>query len=701
MKKTTIFFMLFFLFLAINITAVKECPNLPGNLSEIAKNKKQIIFRAGTVVIKYDLGKGRASVHSGKKELFREMAPVFKSNGTLYKVTDYSSRSVTKQKISDCHGEGVCFEVKHARAGLPSLLQRFYLYPSLAYFFTETELISPENITVNYMAPFHTIVSGDMADKMKSRMLFVPFDNDKWVQFNVRPVSDMLSYEATALFDTTNRNGLIIGSVEHCNWKTGIKTCFGENKLSAKNNNISSVENELFTLTCFGGVSSELTRDALPHGALRGKRIKSPRIMVGMFSDWREGMEEYAKANARITPSPVWKQGIPFGWNSWGSIQTKINLQNASEVSDFIKDKLQQNHFSNDQTVYIGLDSYWDNFSDIQLKEFVDHCRRNGQKAGIYWAPFADWARNPLRMVEGTQTPYKEVYLYANGNPQDLDGAYAVDPTHPAVKERINQYINRFKTAGFEYIKIDFLTHGALEADAHFDSSVTTGIQAYNEGLRYLNQALDGKFYITMAISPLFPSQYAHSRRIACDAFASITDTEYTLNGLSYGWWLGCAYLYNDPDHLVLLNKAETEGENRARITSGVITGLFMDGDNLSHSGGEQAKERALKFLTVPAVNDIARLGRSFRPVYGYKPSAEKHSEQVFMLKHGNSVYVAVFNFTDKEEKYPVPLTDLGIYGNKRYLATELWSGNTTIQQKTLESTVKGKDVQLWKIDIR
>lgn len=45
-------------------------------------------------------------------------------------------------------------------------------------------------------------------------------------------------------------------------------------------------------------------------------------------------------------------------------------------------------------------------------------------------------------------------------------------------------------------------------------------------------------------------------------------DTEYTLNALSYGWWQDKVYQFNDPDHIVL--RDATDGENRARVTSGL-----------------------------------------------------------------------------------------------------------------------------------
>lgn len=96
----------------------------------------------------------------------------------------------------------------------------------------------------------------------------------------------------------------------------------------------------------------------------------------------------------------------------------------------------------------------------------MDRCKANGQIAGVYWTPFTDWAKNPEREIkEIPGYKYKDVYLYANGKPQELDGAYAVDPTHPAIEAMMKRTSELFHRAGFEYVKMDFMTHGAMEAD--------------------------------------------------------------------------------------------------------------------------------------------------------------------------------------------------------------------------------------------
>jgi alpha-galactosidase len=140
-------------------------------------------------------------------------------------------------------------------------------------------------------------------------------------------------------------------------------------------------------------VTSAKTRDVLPHGEVVGETIRSPRIFLGVFSDWRDGMETYAQANASLAPRRPWPGGTPFGWNSWGKMQFKLNYQKAVEVSDFFARELQPRGFQDDGVVYIGLDSGWNAMTDEQLKEFVNHCHANHQEAGIYLTP-ASKARN-------------------------------------------------------------------------------------------------------------------------------------------------------------------------------------------------------------------------------------------------------------------------------------------------------------------
>lgn len=69
-----------------------------------------------------------------------------------------------------------------------------------------------------------------------------------------------------------------------------------------------------------------------------------------------------------------------------------------------------------------------------------------------------------------------------------------------------------------------------------------------------------------------------------------------------------------DGDMLVVGNNSI--GENRAWVTSAVITGLYIGGDDCCEGGSKEGKERGKKFLANPEVDAVAQ-GESFRPLEG------------------------------------------------------------------------------------
>ncbi|WP_080903591.1 alpha-galactosidase [Parabacteroides sp. Marseille-P3160] len=638
-------------------------------------------IRSGNWKINYDPESKGVHIEKEGKRIYENVYASYKLSGKLITTRDYTNKEVERETVEDLFGKGSVLRLTFKGAGLPTLIQSFYVYPGKDYILTDFTLEDQMEISSNYMAPVTIDRMSPVLEKGDNRALFIPFDNDKWIRYQSHPLTfdKLTSYEATAIFNNQTRKGLVIGSVEHDSWKTAIDIGKSDHSNPA-------------TLVCYGGAADTLTRDVKPHGALKGTRIKSPKILLGYFDDWRIGLETYAKANATIAPPKTWEKGIPFGWNSWGVLQFNLTYGKALEVSDFFKNKLQNNHFADsDNTVMIGLDSGWNRFTEEELKSFVDHCKANGQKAGIYWTPFTDWGKNPERVIsDAPDYQFKDVYLYANEQPQELDGAYAIDPTHPAIEQQMKKISDLFHRAGFEYVKMDFMTHGAMEADKWYRPEIQTGIQAYNYGMKLLDKYF-GDMYINLSISPVFPAHYAQSRRIACDAWNKIKDTEYTMNASSYGWWQNYVYKYNDADHIVL--QQATEGENRARITSSIITGIFITGDDFSAGGSQEGKEKAEKFLTNPEINAVAT-GRAFRPVEG---NGEFSESQFVRQEEDGTFYFALFNYSEQEVKTTISLDRIGLDAKKEYQMKELWSGKNVPVKESFDIAIPAKDVLLFK----
>lgn len=669
---------------------------------DISYGKWQITFDESSKTVTY--------VYQDLTLLKKVFVQAVNANGEELKSNDYPNATLKKESISDVFGDGEKYTyIYSGLSGKESLEQVFYFYPSQDYLLTEAFLVSDQQSSCNWIAPIMTKTSSTfLPAEGDNRLLYVPFDNDSFRGYSANPWGiSSTSCEVTAIYDVISRQGLCLGSIEHDNWKTGIN--YG-----------SSSTNRLRSLEVFGGLVDANTNDVRPekgpaiyhHGSLKGKRIKSPKILVGYFNDWRKGLETIGEATALVTPPLSWQKGTIFAWQSWGGMAEKVNYEGAIDVSDYFKSTLQPQNFHNENgKVYMVLDSYWDNFSEQQLKDFVKHCETNGQIPGIYWTPFSFWGSATDDWdVEGTNGKYKysDIIITAGGERRKIE-SYALDPTHPGTLARIDYQVKRFKDWGFKYVKIDFINNGTLEADKFYNPDITTGIQAYNYGMQYFVDACGEDMFIDLSIAPIFPSQYGHARRISCDAWGTIDNSQYMLNSLTFGWWLDRVYSYNDPDHLVF--KDCSEGANRIRLTTGAMTGTMLLGDNFSLKGSfpgtQTLRTQAEKVATNADINAVAQLGRSFSPVEGNMSVNFSHFDnnygvdKIYMLDTKNAFYLVVFNYdTSKAATETVSLSRLGLNEADVKHITELWTGESiNLDDGNLKCTVPAGDVRLYRLE--
>ena len=639
-------------------------PRQWGNLLEMTN---------ANVRLEYDLSTGRANFYWQNS---LKITGFYSGVGldTYITGTIYSTRTwtVTNNEV----------DITLTGSGLPTMKQVFILEQDNS-FLTRVDVVG-DRLQSRWMGPVVVDTAGcvDIGSSSDNRALIVPFDNDSFTfSYNAMPINNTNgSYEVSAFYDNTTRNGLVVGSVTHDQWKTGVYFQGSHNKLDVMN--------------VYGGVTSSDTRDVLAHGLVAGDIISSPTVFVGFGADWRIVMEAYADANAAVVARLPWNGGVPFGWNSWYAYTTGVNYSNATAASSFIRNNLQTNNFNDCGVVYINLDSYWSNLSDAQLLQFANYCHSNGQKAGIYWTPFVYWgtaSQGSNSWMTGASYRWKDAYLRTpDGSVQTNDSGIAIDPTHPGTRQMINYYISYFKSHGFDYLKLDFLSHGAMEG-VHYDTNITTGIQAYNQGMQYLVQQNNGRMFLNESIAPIFPYQYAHSRRIACDTSTAISDTQFELASVSYGWWIsGRLYEYSDPD--IMKFSGGTENENRSRLISCAISGtVFLNGDDLASAAGQNL---ARTCLTNAAINEVARTGRGFRPVEGNTGTS---ATDVFVRQNGSTWHVAVFNYSASTVIKSLNLARLGLTGS--YTAVDLWSGAVSaVSGNTWYVSLGAKQARLFRL---
>jgi len=594
--------------------------------------------------------------------------------------TGYSNVAYTSENFTDNIGSGTKHTFTLTGGFNTDMQQIFYTYSGRDYVAVQVAL-SGAGSNCYSMSPLTSYNVSPNLGGGETRALFVPYDNDAWIEYNAINLgsADFTGSEVTNIYSNDSRHSLVIGSVDNSRWKTGINV-LGAGSTSA------------YVSVVNGYTNNNLTRDGRGHGWVNIglDYCDSSKVLITANDDWRTAFDTYGEVNALSQPKYIhdWTAAKPMGWNSWGVIQSNINLVKAKAVADFFQNDVPTFRNENN-TLYLDLDSYWDNMTDAQLTEFATYCTARGMKPGIYWAPFVDWGMS-ARTVEGSSYNYSQTWTRINDATFTLDGSFAMDPTHPATQARITHFVNRFINAGFKMIKFDFLTHASLEADSYYDWQIHTGMEAYHQGMKFLIDAVGDDMLIEAAISPnMATGPYAHMRRIACDAYGDIEKTKYTLNSTTYGWWQNKMYNFMDADHVVFGNYSE--GVNRARYTSSIVTGTITMGDDYSAAGPWVARSQSL--LQNPEILAIAQPDMQFKPADGNTGTS---ASKIFYTTRNNITYAAVFNYSDISADMNIDLARLGLTGS--YIATELYSGTATTGSGSLSFTLPASDAHIYKI---
>ncbi|SEG57464.1 hypothetical protein SAMN05421819_3639 [Bryocella elongata] len=653
--------------------AVTACiaPATAASQSEVRLPQADIAIHNDLLSIRYDRRAGSMDViwRNGQKLLGLTSAAQLE-DGRAISTSMYTAHELEKlQTLSNSPG-GHEYTIRSTAAGLPTILQHIWIRDGRPEIAIDAELVAQTG-TVGTRHFDAVVVHGQdsvlIEGSKQVRVLHVPFDNDMWFRFNsvdvasLGPRETFTSEEVTAIYDNESRHALILGSVTHNVWKTAIEAHATDGRIS--------------DLDIYGGISSPTgvrtdTHDTVPHGIVRGVHVVSPRIFIGSFSDWRDGLEAYGAANAAIHPPLKWVAGAPTGWNSWAAYGDKIDDKRYLGSAAFLRDKLVPLGFGNHKVVYINLDAFWSKLDAVQLSDAVATIKAmhgpDGTRfePGIYWTPFAYWSDDLDAYVEGTNMKYRyrDILLKAPDGSvlPKVDGGLAIDPSHPGAKARASYFLQQFQKLGFQYLKIDFLSHGALEG-VHYDPAIQTGIEAYNMGMQQVIDETGNRMFLSLSIAPLFPSGYGHARRLSCDTKGHMSggdqSTEYMLNSLTYGWWTSKSLYITDPDHVVLGEKADLGArsvvEGKSRLLSAIISGgMMLDSSPLADDA--QARQLAEAVYSNRSWLSVAAEGKTFRPVEG--DTGDK-ATAVFVCPSDHGAYLAVFNYDEKEQRtFAIPV---------------------------------------------
>ncbi len=309
--------------------------------------------------------------------------------------------------------------------------------------------------------------------------------------------------------------------------------------------------------------------------ASRAGRALSP-VCLYAGTSLSELMNVYALDTASHLKPCAGFDRPPSGWCSWyhyygsddaGDVRRNMQAIAASPL----KDRLQ----------VIQIDDGWNragrdaprNWGDWLpggkypdgMKALVDEIHAAGFRAGLWLAPFSVdpdsrlYRDHPEWLVQATGPCGELDPLAAHG------GVFGLDLTHPDVQQFIRSTFRRvFAEWNVDYIKIDFLTHGAI-AGRRFDRS-KTGIEAFRIGMQIIREEAGPDRFILNCGSPIAASiGLCDGMRIGMDVggrwFAPMNLKEWRFgnccikgaaNSTIWRQWMHGVWWHNDPDCIVL-----------------------------------------------------------------------------------------------------------------------------------------------------
>ncbi|MDF2474772.1 MAG: hypothetical protein K0S24_255 [Sphingobacterium sp.] len=592
---------------------------------------------------------------------------------------------ISQQAISNSWGSGRRLIFTHSDSDGLSLRQIFEVYQGKQHMQVSLEVSKNGQILeTRNISPLCTMSSSggkSIFSWAKPMLVDLPFDNDNWGKLlpqiwpSNEKVLDGVSHELTMIYDAETYKGLVVGSLEHDFWKTGIRYLTGEDEGELDNfivfGGAARPDNPLLPAN-FGG--NDGTHDVMPHGTMLAKELRSPLIFIESSNDFRVSNINFGKAEVQLNGSLQWKGNAPMYWNSF-SVEGVLGHegvmmpQGVYQTIDFIKGMDQWNK---EGRPVISIDSYDQGiYSTEVLKKIGDYARNAGQEIGFYCSPFSLWTwSNNIEnaLLPGTKVPLREVILRDDKNRpipfKDGEwGAYPMDPTHPATRMSMINQIEKAHTIGAKFIKIDFLTAGSLEAVKWYDPKVRSGMQAYNYGMKLFKHLADSimgnDVFISMAISPMFPHQYAHTRFVSTDVHSHLRDSQpgfahygstaaSMITASHMGWVQGTLWPYTNMDNLVMRKFQKhpdlNENEVKARLISLITMGSIL-GDGSDYRD-QLSSERAKKYLNNSAVTNFFAAPKAFMPL---KLSVgESMDQQLSFYLKDKDLLVSAFNFDEE-----------------------------------------------------
>ncbi|MGQ0605140.1 MAG: alpha-galactosidase [Anaerolineales bacterium] len=382
----------------------------------------------------------------------------------------------------------------------------------------------------------------------------------------------------------------------------------------------------------------------------------------------------------------------PVGWCSWYHYYdrvTETDIVNNLSAMTRARERLPLDFVQVDDGFQAQVGDWFEAKPTFPrgLRWLAQQIRAHGHTPGLWLAPYI--VRSDARLSEAQP----EWFLCDERGDRVSAGfnwvrwCYALDPTHPGVREHTHQLIETaVNDWGFPYLKLDFLYAAALEGQ-RYDPSLTRA-QAMRLALQDIRDAAGPETFLLGCGCPLGPAiGLVDGMRISTDVapnwhpeffspmlnrwletelgFVSARNAVQNIISrapLHRRWWL------NDPDCLLVRDEATKLTEAEVRCLATVIAlsgGMFLVSDDMSRLNPE--RYRYIEAL-MPVLNVSARARDWLRD----------GTPNTLTMKMKNAtgewLLAGLFNWDDVPRARKLELADLGLEPGAYWVA-DFWGG--------------------------
>jgi alpha-galactosidase len=386
------------------------------------------------------------------------------------------------------------------------------------------------------------------------------------------------------------------------------------------------------------------------------------------------------------------RERAPVGWCSWYQYFTKVT--EADVLSNL--EALQRQHedlpldfLQLDDGFQAQVGDWFETNATFPhgLKWLAEEIRARQHTPGLWLAPYMVRSDARIRREHPDWLLRDADGRLVNAGLNWSRWCYALDPTHPGVRDHIRRLISTAVNEwGFPYLKLDFLYAAALPA-RRYDASLTRA-QAMHMALSDIRAAAGPDTFLLGCGCPLGPAiGLVDGMRISTDVapdwnprlltphLAPLLQRELdflcvrhairnTINRapLHRRWWL------NDPDCLLVRDHDTSLTEDEVCSLASVIGlsgGMFLVSDDMTRLKPERRRYVA---SLLPVLGESAR-------ARGWMDS--EMPDLLILPLHGAAgdwLVAGVFNWDDVPASRSLAVSELGLDPCAAYTASEFWS---------------------------